>query len=475
MWHATVSNRVFFKKSDLHHSDISKMRSLSTVTSPFPGEDGLPRTIHTHEETDTHIGIPRMVFAKTFFDCTARINVEKIGAGKDLPTVERSFALRAEDQEKDVSSFLGTLEKQRTLYGFAGGIFRAFTGYGKSVTAIEMILRLGGRALIIVHQEALLTQWVEGLNRFAPGLKIGVVQGSKVTYQGADVVVATIQSLWQPDKVTEDFWFSFRTVVVDEIHRHGADKFSQTVSRCSPTYMIGMSGTVRRGDHMEPVFFNYIGDVLHSAQQTNRVVPKIYFRETGFTTKLCGKAHVLVHALKKSTTRTRLIAEDIVRAMEATPRRNPIVMSQSLGLLKLIASYVEEMREKKDLHFTQGFYIGGLKPAARQAASEAGVVYATIQLAKEGIDIPRLDTLFLASAVADPEQIIGRICRRHNENEAAVIDYVDSLVPEFRQSYLRRVVLYKRLGWEMKGRDKIRKEVNSNEVATAIQYARPLQ
>jgi hypothetical protein len=470
-----VSHRVWFRKKEIGRPLAQRMLDAAKVVSPFADLNGEIRQIQTAVETDEWIGIPRMLYVRSFRTVTTSLDVSRVGNGENLPELKPAYTLRPDDQAPDLNTFLRKLEEMRESFGFAGGIFRAFTGFGKSLWGMEMLRQLGGNSLIIVHQEALLTQWVSEIEKMIPGAVVGVVQGPRVDYKDCHFVVATIQSLWQDGKVPKEFWSHFRTILTDEIHRHGADKFAETLSKANPTYMIGMTGTVRRGDRMEAVFHHIVGDILHSAKDKNRIIPEVFLRETGFKTKSNLKRHLLVHKLKDSGTRTDFIAEDIMRCMRSQQGRNPIVMSQSLELLKDLSARIRRIQDREGIVFTHGFYVGGLKPQQREVAASAGLVFATIQLAKEGIDIPRLDTLFLVTPVSDPEQIVGRICRRRNENEAVVIDYVDSLVSELRRGYLSRLILYKQLGWRVHGKEKLAEPPNENEIARAMEYARPLQ
>lgn len=476
MTKAVVTHRVWFKKEFLPTRLQEEMLAASLVECPFRGFDGQIKSSQTALETRDWIGLPRSLFCRRFARLSPEVDLTRLGFGTPLPkALKGKYTLRPDDQSPDVALFLKKLEELRSQWGFSGGIFKAWTGYGKSVSGMEILLRLGGNALIIVHQEALLVQWKSELEKWIPGARIGMVQGQTVDYHDAHIVVATVQTLWQDGKLPKEFFSSFRTVLIDEIHRHSADKFAETMSRLNPTYFVGMSGTIRRGDRMEGVFHNLIGEILHTAQETNRIVPQVFFRETGYRSKFDLKTHLFVHKLKYATERTDLIANDIVTCLSSGQGRNPVVMSSSLALLRAISERMKEIEKAKGVSYSHGFYVGGLKKHQREAAAACQVMFATIQLAKEGIDIPRLDTLFLASPVSDPEQMVGRICRRKNENAAVVIDYVDSLVPALRQSFLSRLILYRQLNWPMSNKENLKDPVSEFEETSRLQMARPLQ
>ena len=79
----------------------------------------------------------------------------------------------------------------------------------------------------------------------------------------------------------------------------------------------------------------------------------------------------------------------------------------------------------------------------------AHCLLATYQLAKEGLDIPRADRLFLVSSVRDRvtiQQSVGRIMRpAPDKADAVVYDFVDYKVPQCRAQYNARKRVYQDL------------------------------
>jgi len=75
-----------------------------------------------------------------------------------------------------------------------------------------------------------------------------------------------------------------------------------------------------------------------------------------------------------------------------------------------------------------GFYVGGMKEAALEKSATKPLIYGTYAMASEGMNIPALDTLILASPKSDIVQSCGRILRTRPEdriNVPLVIDVVD--------------------------------------------------
>ena len=85
--------------------------------------------------------------------------------------------------------------------------------------------------------------------------------------------------------------------------------------------------------------------------------------------------------------------------------------------------------KKNQRTITTGFYVGGASSRKKEIelkeSETKDVVFGTYAMAKEGLDIPSLNTLILASPVSDVEQAVGRILRKEQEVYPIVIDVVD--------------------------------------------------
>ena len=81
---------------------------------------------------------------------------------------------------------------------------------------------------------------------------------------------------------------------------------------------------------------------------------------------------------------------------------------------------------------------------------EKQYLFATYALAKEGLDIPRLDRLFLATPVkyhAVVVQSIGRIARTFPGKEAPIAyDFVDNRIPYCMKAWKERYKHYRKVG-----------------------------
>ena len=80
-----------------------------------------------------------------------------------------------------------------------------------------------------------------------------------------------------------------------------------------------------------------------------------------------------------------------------------------------------------------------MKPSDRKATESCDVILGTFSMASEGMDIPTLDSIILASPKSNIVQPIGRILRKqHTERPALVYDIVDNFSHFSRQGIKRR-------------------------------------
>lgn len=479
-----VSNMAWFNKSQLGDVEtflLKKKLTLIPKTVDFgPAKDKKdqpPKVVEMWRETATHLGVPRAYYFANLRKPSI-VETFRVSNGSPLTPNTNNLVLRPDDQVPVLNTFLSAFKDEP----FAGGLLDAWTGFGKTVYAIKMAEALGRSTAILVHKNPLKQQWIERINQHYPSAKVGVVQGPKCEFDGCDFVIFMAQSVMKNggDKYPEKLWSYFGLVIVDECHRFAAASFSTVATRFTARFMIGLSATQYRADKCEDAFRWVIGQVLAKPEAKNQQKPIIYVRQTGFAAvryekkdPVTGKTKVfdmndfekptLLNFIKVSKHRNKLIASDILFALKAN--RHPLVMSERLDILYSVCEFLKEMSSMHlDREITHGFYVGGKKQVELDEAATCDVVYTTLQLAKEGIDVIRLDTLFMVSPISDPTQPVGRIGRTKtiigadgvavvvpSKNRPMIVDYVDSEIHDFRSLYRSRLKFYTRSGFEIIG------------------------
>lgn len=354
-------------------------------------------------------------------------------------------------QEKAVS------ETKNGLYG----ILQSKAGSGKTQMGIALVKMYGRRALWLTHTKDLLNQSKERAERYMDKNLIGTITGGKVNI-GKGITFATIQTMCKLDLAQyKDMW---DVIIVDECHRVAGSPtqlsmFSKVLNSLSARHKYGLSATVHRADGMIQAAFALIGDVVYTVpdEAVADKVMQVGIKPIGTGIKLSyeclntdGTLNYtrLINYLCSSAERNRIITDCIV----AESDKPCLILSDRLEHLSSLMSVLPtRMRDKAVM--ISGKMTSKKGKAEREQAledmrtGEKKYLFATYSLAKEGLDIPCLERLFLATPQKDYAvitQSIGRIARVHGgKGNPVVYDFVDD-VGYLVKSYKKRCSTYKK-------------------------------
>ncbi len=360
------------------------------------------------------------------------------------------------------ASFAGTLRGYQEqavgavlaqVGGPAGGgaILEAGCGLGKTVMGVALLARLGRKAAVLVHKDFLLEQWRSALAAFLPRARVGVVQGVK-DERAADVLLVMIQTAVGARHSAASF-ADVGVVLVDECHHLCARTFSRAMRRFAGRVRVGLTATAARGDGLGYALPFWLGPCVCRVRRRQAAVRVAMLKHEAAQSPLVlryGKPAFaeMVTKLAEDPGRNALL-ETLLRTLVRDGRR-VILMGARRALLDTLRAALGD-----DLC---AMYRGETSKAAR-AAREAGkdsrpILLSTLSMGEEGLDIPRLDTLVLAtprSGAACLEQCVGRILRPHPEKKltALVVDVWDG-VSIFGGMRHRREAFYRRQGYDVR-------------------------
>lgn len=281
----------------------------------------------------------------------------------------------------------------------------------------------------------------------------GVVGGHPVASRVLSVTEVETPDLVYDLSVGEHHNFVVDGVVLHNCHRIGAETWSAVPPKFNAKWRIGLSATPRRKDGADNVFLYHIGPLLFSARE-QRMKPKIkrvwttfkVFKTPSFDPNMAPSA-TLLRFLCADDSRNRQVVEQVVRA--ALADRKVLVLSERLKHLRDMRALFERMWEQLapgKILPTMDYYVGGMDEDERTLSEKCQVIWATAQMTKEGLDIPALDTMALATPMGDVEQAVGRILRPYpGKKDPIVIDFIDDKVPRFRRMAEMRENLYSRI------------------------------
>jgi superfamily II DNA or RNA helicase len=304
--------------------------------------------------------------------------------------------------------------------------------------------------MIVVHKEFLANQWSEKIKEFCPGATIGRVQGD-VFDVDKDFVIAMIQTMCMRefDKCAFD---SIGLLIVDEAHHIGAPAFSQFMFKICPRWTLGLTATPERKDGLTRLLYWFLGPEFFKVERVNQRTTQVQvlhytdeaFEEAPPVTRF-GQLNMpaMINIVTELEPRNTLVVETALEAF-ARGRRVLVLTDRRDHCFHL----------KSMIGSNSALYIGGMKEADLEESAKSPIVIATYQLAHEGLDIPVLDTVILATPKSDIKQSIGRIMRETagKLNSPLIFDVVDKWSVFFAM-HRKRLKVYREGGFEILGGD----------------------
>ena len=341
------------------------------------------------------------------------------------------------------------------------GILQSKAGSGKTQMGIALIKEYGRRALWLTHTADLLNQSKERAEQYMDSSLIGKITEGKVTI-GKGVTFATIQTMCKLDlSQYKDMW---DVIIVDECHRVAGtptqmSMFAKVLNSLLARHKFGLSATVHRADGMIQATFALLGDIVYTVpdEAVADKVMQVGINPIGTGIKISREClntdgtlnyAKLINYLCENYTRNNIIASYIV----SEHKRSCLILSDRLEHLEtLMPSLPPTMRDMAVM--ISGKMTSKKGKAEREQALEdmrigkKKYLFATYSLAKEGLDIPCLERLFMATPQKDYAvitQSIGRIARTHNgKADPICYDFVDD-IGYLVKSYKKRCTTYKK-------------------------------
>lgn len=430
------------KKSSMSEEESQDLRRQLTV-APQVLEKYSKGVINfaVYLESATRFYVPRQWGRQNFGEPEAIVVPE----GTDLPEPALVFSGQPYDyQEKIVNTF---------LEAGAEGLICVPCGRGKTVMALYAALCIGKRFLIIVDKEFLANQWRGELERFCPGVRVGILQGPKAEVEPElyDCTICMLQSIY-PKEFPADFFKDYGFTIFDECHKLGAKQFSQCLAKIQTRHMLGLSATPDRDDGLAKVFEWYIGCPVYQERirepDPTVQVKAVWFRSddeayTEIPTDWKGEVVTarLLTKLVEFQPRTDRILE-IIREATADARRQILVLSERKAHLEAFESGLIQHPIQSPWKAKTGYYVGGMKQEDLDRNSmEAQVLLATYAMASEALNIKTLNAVVLASPRKKIEQSTGRILRLRPDQrvvEPVIYDIIDSHDTYVRQWWTRQ-------------------------------------
>lgn len=424
-------------QSDLTLDNPAYISCLKRGTRPWK----IPKTLKLWKYVDGVVEIPRGYLADlSHYTHEAGIPVNPTYNVITLPHIIFKSSIKLRDYQ--AMAIAGVMQ----AVGFVGqGIVVGPCGCGKTQIGLEIMAEISQPTLWICHTKELLYQTVDRAASYL-GLDkndIGIIGGGQKCF-GKELTVGLVQTLVKMDIPVEIFGL----IIVDEVHHCPSYTFDSVIQRFPAAYRYGLTATKDREDGMTPAMLATIGPILHTIPR--EAVPTVTPRLEIIYTKCraTGASYTeLLDDLIKNEVRNGLIVETV---REHAAGNYCLVLSDRIEHLEILKDILRRDMPGARIDVITGTM--GKKDRERvmslAVARKIDILLAT-QLAREGLDIPHLNRLFLVTpkrAKGAVQQEVGRIMRPcSGKGDAVVFDFVDDIGMMWAQ-FRERKKVYMELG-----------------------------
>lgn len=354
--------------------------------------------------------------------------------------------------------------------GHDKGLVISATGTGKTYMAAFDVRRVAPkRMLFVVHREQILHKAKSDFQRVMGGLSkdFGILSGSH-KQMDAKYLFTTIQTISKPETLKQFDCQEFDYILIDEVHKAGADSYLKVLDYFQPAFLLGMTATPERTDDFniyELFDYNIAYEIrLQEALEEDMLCPFHYFGVTDL--EYNGEVIDDTAILSKLVTDERV--EHILDKLHYYGHSGSSVK----GLM--FCSRKEEAAKLSDALNQRGFRTVALTGDHSQEERmyqvnrlENGSLdyIITVDIFNEGIDIPSVNQVVMLrqtqSSIIFIQQL-GRGLRKHQSKEfVTVIDFIGN----YKNNYLIPIALS---GDRSQNKDNIRRKATESSYIKGV-------
>ena len=438
----TLSNKISILKQDV---DLNEVRFKFTYPNPKFFQNtrlgfsnfGVPRDIPLFSETGEKICFPRGLVVGVFdLQADFEFNDETI---TNPVQFKRSKIILKPYQKPALEALLKCHQ----------GLLCAPPAAVKTVMLLETLLRRSQRSLILVHTRDLPKQWCRRIEKFTD-LKPGIIDADRHDLQ--DLTVAMVQSLRK--SLDPSFVKQWGAVLLDECHQAPAYTFEQLLNQFPAKYRYGCTATPNRRDGLSFVLHTVVGPTLYRIGKQDLFASGEIMRHvirvvtTNFFNPRIADYRDLLECVVRNRGRNDLILSHIFE--EAKVGHYCLVLSNRIEHDEKLRARVAEMGLPSEV-LTSRVAKGSREEIINWMNAGDLHVFCTTQLADEGLDMRRLDRLFLTCPIRSTNRVsqqVGRILRTFPaKHDAVVYDFRDHLCSLAESQFRTRLkAVYERSG-----------------------------
>lgn len=342
------------------------------------------------------------------------------------------------------------------------GILQSPAGSGKTQIGIALACAIGRKTLWLTHTRDLLIQSKNRAEQYMDSALTGTITEGRV-HIGKGITFATVQTMCNLD--LERYKDTWDCVIVDECHRvagtpTAVTQFSKVLNSLAARHKYGLSATVHRADGMIAATYALLGKIAYQvpdeavADKIMQVTVLPRPTKVGLSKEFLDTDGTIIYAklvnyLVEDFCRNALIVGDLMLNSD----HYNLILSDRLAHLEYLMNHLPKQLRAQAVMVDGKMTSKKGKAKREQAladmrAGKKRYLFATYSLAKEGLDIPRLDRLYLTTPQKDyavVAQSIGRIARTfEGKGEPIAYDYVDNGIQYLIRIYKKRCTTYRK-------------------------------
>ena len=344
------------------------------------------------------------------------------------------------------------------------------TGTGKTfLSAFDVKQYNPERMLFIVHREQILKKSLIDFQKvlgFNPSE--GHIYHSGDDLTGKKYIFATIQTLSREDNLkafSKDF---FDYILIDEVHKAGADSYKKVMAHFTPNFYLGMTATPERtdGQNIYEIFdYNIAYEIrLQDALENDMLCPFVYFGVKDI--EIDGQL------IDEKSNISNLTSDERVKHILNKIDFYGVCNNQVRGLI--FCSSKSEARElsiklnqhgKRTIALTGDDDINYREKVVKQLEDGKLEYILTVDIFNEGIDIPSINQVVMLrntqSSIIFVQQL-GRGLRKHKSKDyVTIIDFIGN----YKNNYLIPIALF---GDKSMNKDNYRRELREPNILSGL-------
>ena len=415
-----------------------------------------PSKLYLYEKRGDKLIIP--------FGCRKHIEdiLDYYGGCMDVEYIGDDIITRGYNYHSNIELYPYQQKVSDTMVEAGNGIIVMPCGSGKTQTALHCVARLCGKTLWLTHTQDLLNQSMNRAKQCFDCDKsaYGTITAGKVDISDG-ITFATVQTMCKLD--LSQYRKEWDTIIVDECqHCCGTPtkvtQFYKVINSLYAMNKFGLTATPKRSDGLDKSMYALLGDIIIEVDKdevSERTCPvKVKSVETGYFPDTDSVLN------GDGTINYTLLTDNLINDDERFSKAVAVINTECRSYSMVLANRVSYLQRLQEAYKGKSICLSalGTSKQAKEERKEAlrklndgeiDCLFATYQLAAEGLDCPNLKYVVFATPEKNERtvtQAVGRVARKADGKEyGTVIDFVDGF-GMYKGWAKKRIGYYKKLG-----------------------------